>query len=45
MLKYVSENDSDDTIYDEEYFRQRAIDLSNESIANLRRELDEMKEK
>lgn len=44
MLKYVSENVSNDIVYDDEYFKQRAIELSNESIANLRRELDEMRE-
>lgn len=43
-MMYVSNNISEDIVYDDEYFRQLAIELSNESIANLRRDLDEMKE-
>ena len=44
MSRYISDNVLDDGLFDENHFMQLAIDLSNESIANLRRELDQMKE-
>lgn len=39
---YVSKGNSENIVYNREYFIKLAIDLSNESIANLRRELEEM---
>ena len=44
MMGYISDNNSNEGLFDEEYFRQLAIELSSESIANLRKELDEMKD-
>ena len=45
MNGFVSKNTFEDVFFDEDAFRQLAIDLSNESIANLRSELDILKDK
>ena len=44
MVGYFIKNRSIDDLLDEAHFRQLAIDLSNESIANFRKELDKMKD-
>ena len=43
MMIFESETHHDNQVYDEKYFRQLGKDLAKKSIANLRKELEELK--
>lgn len=44
MVKFFTNDNPSDEFFDEIKFRNLAIKLSNQSIANLRKELDEMRD-